>query len=319
MSPDDQSAKTRTRSPAKARVAADTVPATRVADGFEGLSLSVVVPAFNEEGAILHTIEDIRREMDATGVPYEIIVIDDGSEDRTLDIARQTGVVVDTNQVNTGYGASLKRGIRHAQHEYVAIIDADGTYPARYLPAMLKMCRAQDMVVGDRGAAMKNVPWIRKPAKWVLNTFASFLAERRLNDLNSGLRVFRKSELVPFIPLLPQKFSFTTTITLCMSCNGKRMIYTPIEYGKRVGKSKIRPVDFLNFIILVLRMTVLFNPLRVFIPLGLALMGLGAVKFIYDIWMDNLSETTVFAFLSALIIWSLGLIADMISRLHLRP
>ena len=319
MSPDDQSPKTRTRSPAKARVAADTVPATRVADGFEGLSLSVVVPAFNEEGAILHTIEDIRREMDATGVPYEIIVIDDGSEDRTLDIARQTGVVVDTNQVNTGYGASLKRGIRHAQHEYVAIIDADGTYPARYLPAMLEMCRAQDMVVGDRGAAMKNVPWIRKPAKWVLNTFASFLAERRLNDLNSGLRVFRKSELVPFIPLLPQKFSFTTTITLCMSCNGKRMIYTPIEYGKRVGKSKIRPVDFLNFIILVLRMTVLFNPLRVFIPLGLALMGLGAVKFIYDIWMDNLSETTVFAFLSALIIWSLGLIADMISRLHLRP
>ena len=319
MSPDDQSAKTRSRSPAKARVAADTVPATRVADGFEGLSLSVVVPAFNEEGAILHTIEDIRREMDATGVPYEIIVIDDGSEDRTLDIARQTGVVVDTNQVNTGYGASLKRGIKHAQYEYVAIIDADGTYPARYLPAMLKMCQSQDMVVGDRGAAMKNVPWIRKPAKWVLNTFASFLAERRLNDLNSGLRVFRKSELVPFIPLLPQKFSFTTTITLCMSCNGKRMIYTPIEYGKRVGKSKIRPVDFLNFIILVLRMTVLFNPLRVFIPLGLALMGLGAVKFIYDIWMDNLSETTVFAFLSALIIWSLGLIADMISRLHLRP
>lgn len=319
MSPDDQGPKTKTRAAAKPRMASETVPATRVADGFDGLSLSVVVPAFNEEGAILHTIEDIRREMDATGVPYEIIVIDDGSEDKTLEIARQTGVVVDTNQVNTGYGASLKRGIKHAQYEYVAIIDADGTYPARYLPAMLKMCRTQDMVVGDRGAAMKNVPWIRKPAKWVLNTFASFLAERRLNDLNSGLRVFRKSELVPFIPLLPQKFSFTTTITLCMSCNGKRMIYTPIEYGKRVGKSKIRPVDFINFIILVLRMTVLFNPLRVFIPLGLGLMALGGLKFIYDIWMDNLSETTVFAFLSALIIWSLGLIADMISRLHLRP
>ena len=201
----------------------------------------------------------------------------------------------------------------------MAILDADGTYPPYYLPSMLAMCRDQDMVVGDRGAGMKNVPWIRKPAKWVLNTFASFLAERKLNDLNSGLRVFRKSELVPFIPLLPQKFSFTTTITLCMSCNGKRMIYTPIQYGKRVGKSKIRPVDFINFLILVLRMTVLFNPLRVFIPMGLGLMALGMVKFIYDIWMDNLSETTIFAFLSALIIWSLGLIADMISRLHLRP
>ncbi|HQY44860.1 MAG TPA: glycosyltransferase family 2 protein, partial [Paracoccaceae bacterium] len=124
MSPDDQSAKTKTRAAAKPRMVPETVPAVRVTDGFEGLSLSVVVPAFNEEGAILHTIEDIRREMDATGVPYEIIVIDDGSEDKTLEIARQTGVVVDTNQVNTGYGASLKRGIRHAQYEYVAIIDA---------------------------------------------------------------------------------------------------------------------------------------------------------------------------------------------------
>ncbi|MEZ5870139.1 MAG: hypothetical protein R3D46_17730 [Defluviimonas denitrificans] len=96
-------------------------------------------------------------------------------------------------------------------------------------------------------------------------------------------------------------------------------MYTPIEYGKRVGKSKIRPVDFLNFIILVLRMTVLFNPLGVFIPLGLALMGVGALKFLYDIWMDNLSETTIFAFLSALIIWSLGLIADMIAPAPERP
>lgn len=289
------------------------------ASGLDGMSLSVVIPAYNEEGAVRATIDDIRAHLDPTGIPYEIIVVDDGSSDNTRAEAEKTGVIVDFNQVNTGYGASLKRGIRRAQYDYVAIIDADGTYPARYLPPMLAMCRTQDMVVGDRGAAMKNVPLIRRPAKFILNHFASFLAERRLNDLNSGLRVFRKSELVPFIPLLPQKFSFTTTITLCMACNGKRMVYTPIEYGKRVGRSKIRPVDFLNFIILVLRMTVLFNPLRVFIPLGLVLMGLGAVKFVYDIWMDNLSETTIFAFLSALIIWSLGLIADMISRLHLRP
>ena len=297
----------------------ETTEAASLVSEVDGMSLSVVIPAYNEEGAVRETIEEVRAAMEPLGIPYEIIVVDDGSEDRTLEIARETGVVVDSNQVNTGYGASLKRGIRRAQHEYVAIIDADGTYPPRYLPEMLALCRDQDMVVGDRGAAMKNVPLVRRPAKWVLNTFASFLAERKLNDLNSGLRVFRKSELVPFIPLLPQKFSFTTTITLCMSCNGKRMIYTPIEYGKRVGKSKIRPVDFLNFIILVLRMTVLFNPLRVFIPLGLGLMALGGVKFLYDIWMDNLSETTIFAFLSALIIWSLGLIADMISRLHLRP
>jgi hypothetical protein len=198
-------------------------------------------------------------------------------------------------------------------------MDADGTYPARYLPQFLALCREQDMIVGDRGAAMKNVPLIRRPAKFMLNKLASFLAERRLNDINSGLRVFRKSELIPFLPLLPQNFSFTTTITLCMSCNGKRMMYVPIDYGKRVGKSKIRAVDFINFIILVLRVIMLFNPLRIFIPLGLVLIGIGSTKLIYDIYMDNLSETTIFAFLAAIMIWSLGLIADMISRLHLRP
>lgn len=291
----------------------------KVPTKLEGMSLSVVIPAFNEERAVRATVQEVRDAMEATGIPYEIIVVDDGSQDKTRAEAEASGAEVLVNQVNLGYGASLKRGVRHAQHEYIAILDADGTYPGRYLPEFLALCRDQDMIVGDRGAAMKNVPLIRRPAKFLLNKLASFLAERKLNDINSGLRVFRTSELVPFLPLLPQNFSFTTTITLCMSCNGKRLLYVPIDYGKRVGKSKIRPVDFINFIILVLRVIMLFNPLRIFIPLGLILIGVGTVKLIYDIYLDNLSETTIFAFLAAIMIWSLGLIADMISRLHLRP
>ena len=287
--------------------------------GLEDMALSVVIPAYNEEGAVRATVEDVRKALEPTGIDYEIIVVDDGSEDNTRAEAKASGATVHYNQTNSGYGATLKRGVRNAQYEYVAILDADGTYPARYLPEMLAMCRDQDMVVGDRGAAMKNVPMIRKPAKFILNKLASFLAERKLNDLNSGLRVFRKAELIPFLPLLPQNFSFTTTITLCMSCNGKRMIYTPIEYGVRVGKSKIRPIDFINFIILVLRIIVLFNPLRVFIPLGLVFFTVGFIKLIYDLAIWNLSETAVFSFLTAFMIWSLGLIADMITRLHLRP
>ncbi|MBC58427.1 MAG: family 2 glycosyl transferase [Confluentimicrobium sp.] len=293
--------------------------AVEVSPELQGMTLSVVIPAYNEEGAVRATVQEVFDALDPTGIEYEVIVIDDGSRDNTLAEAKASGAVVDANQVNSGYGATLKRGVKKARYEYVAIMDADGTYPARYLPGMLAMCRDQDMVVGDRGAGMKNVPLVRRPAKWVLNNFASFLAERKLNDLNSGLRVFRKSELIPFLPLLPQNFSFTTTITLCMSSNGKRMVYTPIEYGKRVGKSKIRPIDFLNFIILILRISTLFNPLRVFIPLGLGLMGLGVLKLIYDLTQMNLSETAVFLFLASIMVWSLGLIADMISRLHLRP
>ncbi|MGV8955575.1 MAG: glycosyltransferase family 2 protein [Cypionkella sp.] len=297
----------------------DQTQALRVPAELEGMTLSVVIPAFNEEHAMRATVQEVRNAMEATGIPYEIIVVDDGSHDNTRAEAEASGATVLINQVNMGYGASLKRGVRHARHEYVAILDADGTYPGRYLPEFLALCRDQDMIVGDRGAAMKNVPLIRRPAKFMLNKLASFLAERKLNDINSGLRVFRTSELLPFLPLLPQNFSFTTTITLCMSCNGKRLLYVPIDYGKRVGKSKIRPVDFINFIILVLRVIMLFNPLRIFIPLGLVLIGIGTIKFIYDIYLDNLSETTIFAYLAAIMIWSLGLIADMISRLHLRP
>ncbi len=288
-------------------------------NGLQGMTLSVVIPAYNEEGAVRETVHDVRKTLDPTGIEYEILVVDDGSEDNTRQEAIDAGATVDFNQVNSGYGATLKRGVKQAKYEYVAIMDADGTYPARYLPDMLAMCRDQDMVVGDRGAGMKNVPWIRKPAKFMLNKFASFLAERKLSDLNSGLRVFRKSELIPFLPLLPQNFSFTTTITLCMSSNGKRMMYTPIEYGKRVGKSKIRPVDFINFIILILRISTLFNPLRVFIPLGLVFFAIGFIKLIYDMTLWNVSETAIFSMLAAFMIWSLGLIADMISRLHLRP
>ncbi|MEQ9039519.1 MAG: glycosyltransferase family 2 protein [Silicimonas sp.] len=283
------------------------------------MALSVVIPAYNEQGAMATTVDDVRSQLQGAGIEYEIIVVDDGSTDNTLEEARATGVRVLSNQVNSGYGAALKRGVKSARYEFVAILDADGTYPARYLPEMLELCRDQDMVVGDRGAAMANVPLIRRPAKWFLNTFASFLAERKLNDLNSGLRVFRTSELIPFLPLLPQGFSFTTTITLCMSANGKRMIYTPIEYGKRVGKSKIRPIDFINFLILILRISTLFNPLRVFIPLGLFFIIIGTIKFFIDVTFGDLSETVIFAYLAAIMIWSLGLIADMISRLHLRP
>ena len=205
----------------------------------DGMSLSVVIPAYNEENAVRETVAEVFATLRPLGIEFEVLVVDDGSSDNTRARAQETEATVLFNPQNSGYGATLKRGVRKAKYEYVAILDADGTYPPRYLPDMLAMCRDEDMVVGDRGAAMKNVPLIRRPAKWVLNNLASFLAERRINDLNSGLRVFRTSELVPFLPLLPSGFSFTTTITLCMSCNGKRMIYTPIEYGRRVGKSKI--------------------------------------------------------------------------------
>jgi hypothetical protein len=184
---------------------------------------------------------------------------------------------------------------------------------------MLELSNGVDMVVADRGAAMKNVPLIRRPAKFMLNSLARYLAKRKINDLNSGLRVFRRSSLLPFIRLLPEGFSFTTTITLCMICSDLDAVYFPITYGKRIGTSKIRATDFFAFVVLVVRVVTLFRPLRVFFPLGVFWFLLGTAKLAYDIVLWNLSESAVLAFVFGVMAWSMGLIADMISRLHLRP
>ena len=281
--------------------------------------LSVVIPAYNEELAIVQTIDAVNKALSGLSTSYEIVVVDDCSTDGTAERAESTGVRVVRCEENGGYGSALKRGIAAGKSEFVAIIDADGTYPAADLVRMLETAEHSDMVVGARNANMANVPLIRRPAKFILNSLANYLAQRKIPDLNSGLRVFRREVLTRFIPLLPNGFSFTTTITLCMICSGLRVVYVPIEYGRRIGSSKIRFTDFFNFILLVLRAIVLFNPLRVFLPLGFALFALGVSKLVYDIYIGDLSESAVLGILAAIIIWSFGLIADMLSRLHLRP
>lgn len=285
----------------------------------EVFDLSVVIPAFNEEEAIAQTVREVRSALSELAIDYEIVVVDDGSTDGTRQAAAGCGARVVASPENLGYGASLKRGIAAVDSEYIAIIDADGTYPASNLPRMLELARSADMVVGARDKGMTNVPVVRRPAKLILNNFANFLARRRIPDLNSGLRVFRRSSLVRFIPLLPSGFSFTTTITLCMICSGLTVDYLPIEYRQRIGKSSMRPTDFFNFILLVLRSIVLFSPLRIFLPLGAVLFGAGLLKLAYDVMIWNLSESAVLSILAAIIIWAFGLIADMVARLHLRP
>jgi glycosyltransferase involved in cell wall biosynthesis len=285
----------------------------------DALELSVVIPAHNEEHGAASTIERVRATLEKLHVRYEVIVVDDGSTDGTRTVAERAGARVIVSAKNRGYGSALKRGIAATHSEFIAILDADGTYPPEVLPHFLELAKSADMIVGDRSAAMKNVPFVRRPAKWVLNKLANFLVQTNIPDLNSGLRVFKRDSLERFIPLMPDGFSFTTTITLCMLSSNMDVTYVPIDYGKRVGHSKIRAVDFFNFVMLVLRIVMLFQPLRIFMPLGTVLFLLGVAKTIYDVTLMNLSESAIFFLLAALIIWAMGLIADMISRLHLRP
>lgn len=280
-------------------------------------ALAVIIPAYHEEGGIRTTIEKVQAVLETMPCPTELVVVDDGSKDRTGDEARAAGARVITHAKNKGYGAALKTGIRGTQADCILIIDADCTYPPEAIPRLWAHMDTADMAVGSRPITSTGITWARRPAKWFLNRLASYLVGQHIPDLNSGQRIMRRSVLLQFLPLLPMGFSFTSTITMAMLANGYQVIYEPIEYAVRTGTSKIRPQDFGNFILLVVRAIVLFNPLKVFLPAGALLFLIGVGKLIEDIYLMNLSETAVMAFLSAIVVWSVGLLADMIARLQL--
>ena len=282
-------------------------------------AVTVVIPAFNEAAHVADQARAVDRVMRDSGWTYEIIVVDDGSTDGTAEAASAAGVgrVVRRAQ-NRGYGAALKLGVRLARHDWILITDADGTYPVEAIPALLAESSANSMVVGSRTGETVRVPLARRPAKWFLNHLASYLAGRHLPDINSGLRLMRKALINRYEHLLPDGFSFTTTITLSAACNAHPLAYVPIDYHARLGESKIRPRHAYDFTLLIIRTMVFFNPLKVFLPLG-AVMAVGALaKLAYDITRDNLSETAVLGALGALIVWAVGLLADQNARIATR-
>ena len=281
-------------------------------------TLAVIIPAYNEEHAVRGTVEEVRRALEGTPVSHEIIVVNDGSTDNTMAEAHAGGARVIDFADNAGYGHALKAGIAASDSDLVAILDADGTYPPSALPAMVRLAASSDMVVGDRGRGMKNVPLIRRPAKWVLGVLASFLARRKINDVNSGLRVFRRPALTRFLPLLPDGYSFTTTITLCMLASGFTVVYHPVAYGRRIGHSKIKARHFFKFIFLVFRLTLLFRPLRIFLPLGALVFAAGALRALLDPSHVRPSGLAVLLIAGALVVWSLGFWADALARARLR-
>jgi glycosyltransferase involved in cell wall biosynthesis len=278
-------------------------------------AVSVIIPAFNEAAHVADQVRSVDQVMRESGWEYEIIVVDDGSQDETADQAASTGVRVLRRRKNRGYGAALKLGVRSARYPWILITDADGTYPTESIPQLLAVSDYNAMVVGARTGATVRVPLVRRPAKAFLRWLASYLAGQNLPDINSGLRLMRRDLVQKYEHLLPDGFSFTTTITLSSAVNSHPVEYIPINYHARLGESKIRPRHAYDFTLLILRTIVFFNPLKVFIPIAAGLTLLGLAKFAYDITKDNLSESAVLLFLGALIVFAVGLLADQNSRM----
>lgn len=282
--------------------------------------ISVVVPVFNEAGGIGSVLDQLEAVMGEAGVEYELIVVDDGSVDGSAELVQSRGdqVRLRRHAQNKGYGASLKTGIRLATYDLIAITDGDGTYPlARLFDLMEKYTSGNcDMVVGARIHRRAAVPTVRRPAKWVINRLASFVAGEPIPDVNSGLRVFRRSTALRFFNLLPDRFSFTTTITLAMLRHGYLVEHVPIEYHRRVGRSKIRPIsDTLGFLQLISRIALYFAPLKVFIPLSAFLLLLAtAWAAISRIAFGQLADaSTAVIAMAAVQVAVVGLLAELIN------
>ena len=278
------------------------------------MNVSIVIPAFNEGHGVGHVVNEVRETLKERGLTVEIIVVDDGSSDKTARNAAAAGARVLRHRSNRGYGAALKSGIAAAANEYIVITDADGTYPCAAIPELLSRLETADMVVGARLGAKVRIPLTRRPAKWVLNKLANYMTGTRIPDLNSGLRAFRRDIAMQYFHILPDQFSWTTTITLAMLCDKYAVTYLPIDYRARMGKSKIVPWHAGSFAILILRTTMLFRPLRVFIPVALVCLLYGFTKLTIDrIRGEHISASATLALVSALITLLIGMLADALA------
>jgi glycosyltransferase involved in cell wall biosynthesis len=283
--------------------------------------ITIVVPVFNEERGVAGVIDRLSKL--ELGAPVMLLAVNDGSIDKTAEMLAQLertvpNLRVVTHRVNQGYGAALKTGFTHAHTDVVVITDADGTYPEDKIRDLIACIDdGAEMAVGARRGAEVNIPLVRRPAKFVLRKLASFLAGTDIPDLNSGLRAFRRELVLKYRPILPQGFSFTTTITLAALTNGHRVDYVDVSYAKRYGSSKIRPIrDTLGFAALIVRTVLYFNPLKVFYPVAFGVFVCLCGSLYLDLSADppNLADKTVLLFVALVQVLTVGLLADLIEK-----
>ena len=292
---------------------------------YPGSMISLIIPVFNEEGAIVDTVLSAKSALVEIGEEYEIVVVDDGSNDGTADILATIDsdhLRIITHPMNKGYGASIMSGIRSSSGDVVGITDADGTYPVGEIPTLYRAMQDQhaDMVVGARTKKGAKIPLIRKPAKMIVNALANMLVGRRVPDLNSGFRLFRRDLALEFMHLYPQRFSFTITITLAALTSGYHVVYVPIDYFTRVGSSALSAgtngiKNFVQFLGLIVRITTYFRPLRFFgwpsVLLGLT----GLIVVTRTVVLEgNISDLGVLLILVGIQVGLFGLLAEVVVR-----
>ncbi|TVM35251.1 glycosyltransferase family 2 protein [Oceanidesulfovibrio marinus] len=281
------------------------------------MDISIVMPAHNEAESITAVLERIQRTMDAIGRSYEIVLVDDGSTDETAALAEQSGARVVSNPMNMGNGAAVKAGLRNAQGEIIVLLDADGQHPPERIPDLLAALERADMVVGARSKD-SDTKWHRDLANTVYNRFASYITGVDIKDLTSGFRALRAEVGREFIYLLPNTFSYPTTLTMAVLRSGLRLIYVPIQGAKRRGKSKIKLMkDGPRFLLIIMRIATLFSPMKIFFPVSLGMFAAGLGWGLFKILFLNAryGPTSAMLMTVAVLTFLVGLVSEQVTTL----
>jgi len=281
------------------------------------LDLSLIIPAYNEEKIIAEVIKEINSILASQDLSYEILVVDDGSDDRTAEEAASAGARVISHPDNIGNGASIKTGIRNARGKLLLMMDADGQHPPEMIPVMLEEIGKYDMVVGARKKG-SDTDFHRDLGNLVYNALASYVTGRKIEDLTSGFRMIRSEIARKFIYLLPNTFSYPSTITLAVLRSGGSLRYVPIESKRRVGKSKIKIIqDGMRFLTIILRVTAYYSPLKIFIPVSILMFltgfGYGLIKVLF--LNTRYGPTSAMLMTVSVVIFLVGLVSEQIAQL----
>ena len=277
--------------------------------------VSIIIPALNEE----QSIEQVVRGLVTSFPDSEIIVVNDGSTDKTEILANQAGALVINHDSRRGYGAALRSGVLASTRDFVLFCDADGQHRIEDVARMMAECSNCSMVVGAR-TTNSHVPINRRPGKFIIQHWANILANQKIPDINSGLRIIEKCVLLKCLHLMPTGFSFSTTSTFALMKGNYAVKWVPITVQARKGDSTVKQLRHgPETMMLMLRLTVLFEPLRVFLFVTFVLFGVSLSSFAYDMIATNfqkVSITTEFFSVSTLLVFLFGLLCDQVSALR---
>ncbi len=284
----------------------------------EIIDVSAIMPAYEEEHAIAGIVERVAEVLRSMNLSFEIIVVDDGSGDGTSREAAKAGARVCSHPYNMGNGAAVKTGIRNARGSSIVLLDADGQHPPEEIPRLLKQLGPYDLVVGAR-SSKSNSSIHRNFANAVYNRLATYVSDRKIDDLSSGFRAIKTHIAKEFVNLLPNTFSYPTTMTLAVIRTGYSLAYVPFAAPAREGKSKIRIFrDGIRFFLIILKIATLFAPLKIFLPTSavMFLTGMGYGLFKIFVLQGRYGPTSAMFMTVAVVVFLMGLISEQVTQLR---